>query len=137
MESRMIFKNTLTQTRGEAPQNKKRGISSVVAVLQTLWATRRLSDETLIELESVAPAAATFLMAKRWTEPVDMSEPPFDDKTRKIATRTADYISNRVKKGIVLDDRLPTALAQVAVGTGDGRASDVQSAWAHTPWTRI
>ena len=81
----------------------------------------KLSDETLIELESVAPAAATFLMAKRWTEPVDMSEPPFDDKTRKIATRTADYISNRVKKGIVLDDRCQRLLLRLrwAQATGE------------------
>ena len=39
----------------------------------------KLSDETLAELESVAPAAATFLIAKRRAEYVDMNEPPFDD----------------------------------------------------------
>ncbi len=80
-----------------------------------------LSDETLIELDSVAPAAAAFLMAKRWTEAVDMSEPPFDDRTRKIATRTADYISRRVKKGIVLDDRCQRLLLRLrwAQATGE------------------
>ena len=80
-----------------------------------------LSNETLIELDSVAPAAATFLMAKRWTEPVDMSEPPFDDRTRKIATRTADYISRRVKKGIVMDDRCQRLLLRLrwAQATGE------------------
>ena len=81
----------------------------------------KLSDATLIELESVAPAATTFLMAKRWTEPVDMSEPPFDDKTRKIAAQAADYISNRVKKGIVLDDRCQRLLLRLrwAQATGE------------------
>ena len=81
----------------------------------------KLSDKTLIELESVAPAVATFLMAKRWTEKVDTSEPPFDDKTRKIAARTADYISNRVKKGIILDDRCQRLLLRLrwAQSTGE------------------
>ena len=81
----------------------------------------KLSDKTLIELESVAPAAATFLMAKRWTEKVDTSEPPFDDKTRKIATQAADHISNRVKKGIVLDDRCQRLLLRLrwAQATGE------------------
>ena len=59
----------------------------------------KLSDETLAELESVAPAAATFLIAKRQAEHVYMSEPPFDDKTRRIAAKAADYISNRVNSG--------------------------------------
>ena len=81
----------------------------------------KLSDKTLIELESVAPAATTFLMAKRWTEKVDTSEPPFDDKTRKIATQAADHISNRVKKGIVLDDRCQRLLLRLrwAQSTGE------------------
>ena len=81
----------------------------------------KLSDETLIELESVAPAAATFLMAKRWTEKLDTSEPPFDDRTRKIAAQAADYISSRIKKGIVLDDRCQRLLLRLrwAQATGE------------------
>ena len=81
----------------------------------------KLSDETLIELENIAPAAATFLMAKRWTEKLDTSEPPFDDKTRKIAAQAADYISSRIKKGIVLDDRCQRLLLRLrwAQATGE------------------
>lgn len=81
----------------------------------------KLSDETLVELESVAPAAATFLIAKRQAEPIYMSEPPFDDKTRKIAAKAADYISNRVNSGIVLDDRCQRLLLRLrwAQATGE------------------
>ncbi len=73
----------------------------------------KLSDETLAELESVAPAAATFLIAKRQAEPVYTSEPPFDEKTRRIAAKAADYISNRVNAGIVLDDRCQRLLLRL------------------------
>ncbi len=73
----------------------------------------RLSDETLAELESVAPAAATFLIAKRQAEHVYKSEPPFDDKTRGIAAEAADYISNRVKAGVILDDRCQRLLLRL------------------------
>ena len=80
-----------------------------------------LSDESLAELESVAPEAATFLIAKRRAEHVYMSEPPFDDKTRGIAAKAADYISSRVNAGIVLDDRCQRLLLRLrwAQATGD------------------
>ncbi len=64
----------------------------------------KLSEDTLSELESVAPEAATFLIAKRQAEQVYKSEPPFDDKTRRIAAEAADYISSRVNTGIAQDD---------------------------------
>ena len=81
----------------------------------------KLSDETLAELENIAPAAATFLIAKRQAEQVYMSEPPFDDKIRKIAAKAADYISRRVNKGIVLDDRCQRLLLRLrwAQATGE------------------
>ncbi len=81
----------------------------------------KLSDETLAKLESVAPAAATFLIAKRRAEHVYMSEPPFDDKTRRIAAEAADYISNRVNTGIALDDRCQRLLLRLrwTQATGD------------------
>ena len=73
----------------------------------------KLNDETLAELESVAPAAATFLIAKRRAEHVYMSEPPFNDKTRRIAAKAADYISSRVDAGIELDDRCQRLLLRL------------------------
>ena len=83
----------------------------------------KMSDETLAELESVAPAAATFLIAKRRAEHVYMSEPPFDDKTRGIAAKAADYISSRsrVNAGIELDDRCQRLLLRLrwAHATGE------------------
>ena len=81
----------------------------------------KLSDETLVQLESVAPAAATFLIAKRRAEQVYMSEPPFDEKTRGIAAKAADYISSRGKAGIELDDRCQRLLLRLrwAQATGE------------------
>ena len=81
----------------------------------------KLNDETLVKLESVAPEAATFLIAKRRAEHVYMSEPPFDDKTRGIAAEAADYISSRANTGIVLDDRCQRLLLRLrwAQATGD------------------
>ncbi len=71
----------------------------------------KLSDETLAELESVAPAAATFLIAKRRAEHI--CTPPFDDKTRGIAAQAADYISSRVKAEIAIDDRCQRLLLRL------------------------
>jgi len=81
----------------------------------------KLSDETLAELENIAPAAATFLIAKRQAEQVYMGEPPFDYKIRGIAAKAADYISRRVNKGIVLDDRCQRLLLRLrwAQATGE------------------
>ena len=81
----------------------------------------KLSDETLAELESVAPAAATFLIAKRRAEHVYISEPPFDDKIRRVAAKAADYISSRVNAGIELDDRCQRLLLRLrwAQATGE------------------
>ena len=81
----------------------------------------KLSDETLAELESVAPAAATFLIAKRRAEHVYMSKPPFDEKTRKSAAKAADYISSRANAGIELDDRCQRLLLRLrwAQATGE------------------
>lgn len=64
-----------------------------------------MNDETLAALEGIAPAAATFLIARRRAEPVYGSEPPFDEKTRSIAAKAADYLSGRNGAGIPLDDR--------------------------------
>ena len=73
----------------------------------------KLSDETLAELERIAPAAATFLIAKRQAEPVAISDPPFDDKIRGIAAEAANYISTRVDSGITLDDRCQRLLLRL------------------------
>ena len=81
----------------------------------------KLDDETLAKLERISPAAATFLIAKRRAEHVDMNEPPFDDKTREIAENAADYISNRAAAGVAIDDRCQRLLLRLrwAQTTGD------------------
>ncbi len=65
----------------------------------------RMSNETLAALESVAPEAATFLIARRQAEAVYGSAPPFNGETRSIAAKAADYLSGRNDAGISLDDR--------------------------------
>ena len=80
-----------------------------------------LDEETLARLERVAPAAATFLIAKRKAAPISASEPPFDNETRGIAGQTADYISSRAAAGIALDDRCQRLLLRLrwAQATGE------------------
>ena len=82
---------------------------------------QELGDKTLAELESTAPAAAIFLIARRQAEPVYKIESPFDDKTRKIAAQAADYISDRADVGIALDDRCRRLLLRLrwAQATGE------------------
>ena len=91
--------------------------SSVASIMEDA----ELNDETLIKLENEAPEAATFLIAKRQAEPVYMSEPPFDDRIRRIAMNAANYISNRVNSGIRLDDRCQRLLLRLrwAQATGE------------------
>ncbi len=81
----------------------------------------KLNDETLAELESVAPEAATFLIARRQAEPVYTSEPPYDDRIRGIAAKAADYVSGRIDAGVVLDDRCQRLLLSLlwAQATGE------------------
>ena len=73
----------------------------------------KMSEETLAQLESVAPEAATFLIARGRVRQMDMSKPPFDDKTREIAAKAADYISSRIDEGVTLDDRCQRLLLRL------------------------
>ena len=90
------------------------------SVAYTLRDTK-LADQTLRELERVAPAAATFLIARRDAEQALATEPPLHCKARKIAAMAADYISNRVDTGIELDDRCRRLLLRLrwAQATGE------------------
>ena len=65
----------------------------------------KMSNETLAALESVAPEAAIFLIARRQAEAVYRNAPPFDEETRSIAAKASDYLSGRNDAGIPLDDR--------------------------------
>ena len=90
---------------------------SAAAVLRDIG----LRDETLGKLESVAPAAATFLIARRRAEQVYSSDPPFDAQTRESAREAADYIDHRVNGGISLDLRCRRLLLNLrwAQATGE------------------
>lgn len=80
-----------------------------------------LDHQTLTQLESIAPAAATFLVAKRRAERIYASEPPFDDDERRIAEQAANYISSRAAAGIALDNRCQRLLLRLrwAQATGE------------------
>ena len=81
----------------------------------------QLSDATLAELDSIAPAAATYLIARRRAEPFYHAKPPFDDHTRGIAGSAADYITERLNTGTELDDRCLRLLLRLrwAQATGE------------------
>ena len=82
---------------------------------------RKLNDDTLHKLERLAPATATFLVARQRAEQVDQSKPPFDYKTRKIAADAAEYVVNRADSGIELDQRCQRLLLRLkwAQATGE------------------
>ena len=58
---------------------------------------KKLSSVALKELEDSAPAAATFLLAKRQARAVYEVDPPFDGTTRSIAANVADFLSARAR----------------------------------------
>ena len=80
-----------------------------------------LSVEALTKLESIAPAAATFLIAKHQAEPIDAVEPPFDEKMRAFAGMTADFVSTRSAAGAGDDARCQRLLLKLrwAEATGE------------------
>ena len=82
---------------------------------------RSLDDDSLRELERMAPAAVTYLIARRRAEPLDATEPPLHRELRQIAASAADYISSRVDAGVRLDDRCQRLLLRLrwAQATGE------------------
>jgi hypothetical protein len=91
------------------------------ARVATVIGDHELSAETLAELETVAPAAAAFLLAKRQAAPVDAAEPPFDEETRELAGMTADFLSVRAAAGAGDDPRCQRLLLRMrwAQATGE------------------
>lgn len=80
-----------------------------------------MSTDTLIRLESVAPAAATYLIAKRRAGPIDALESPFDEDMRALAGTTANYLSARADAGAGGDSRCQRLLIRLrwAQATGE------------------
>ena len=83
----------------------------------------QLADETLSELEGIAPAAVTFLVAKRMAEPVDSTEPPFGNHAREVARKVVEYLLSRADAGVELDDRCNRILLRLR--------------WAHVTGERL
>ena len=81
----------------------------------------KLADETLSELEGIAPAAATFLVAKRRAGQTYAEVSAFDEDARRRAGEAADYIGDRVAAGVALDERCQRLLLRLrwAHATGD------------------
>lgn len=63
----------------------------------------RLSSDAIEDLEAVAPAAASFLIARRMADPLDVADEPYAADERATARRAADYLSNRSDR-MTMDD---------------------------------
>ena len=81
----------------------------------------QLDQKSLLELQRVAPAAAVYLIARRRAERVYLSDPPFDDDTRKVAGDVADYISSNPVSEVESDPRCQRLLLKLrwAQATGN------------------
>ena len=80
-----------------------------------------LGDEALARLENVAPAVATFLIARQKAEIVDTEEPPFNEGTRQVAMETADYISKRANSWTAEDVRCQRLLLRLRWAQATGQ----------------
>jgi hypothetical protein len=80
-----------------------------------------LSNKALEELEDLAPAAATFLIARDRAQAVFTAEPPLDEKVRAVARTTADFISGRSEASVRDDPRCQRLLIRLrwAQSTGE------------------
>jgi hypothetical protein len=63
-----------------------------------------LSATALKHLETIAPAAATFLIARQMAAPLDEAQPPYAADHRRLAGAAADYIASREATTDVADD---------------------------------
>ena len=74
---------------------------------------QRLDDKTLRELDGVAPATSTYLVARREAACLYGADLGSDDEMRHVAGNAADYISGRVDSGVELDVRCLRLLLQL------------------------
>ena len=72
-----------------------------------------LADETLEELEAIAPAAVTFLVAKRRAGHAYADVEAFDELARLRAGEAADYMAERAAAGVALDERCQRLLLRL------------------------
>ena len=74
---------------------------------------QRLDDKTLRELDGVAPATSTYLVARHEAAGLYDADLGSDDEMRHVAGNVADYISGRVDSGVELDVRCLRLLLQL------------------------
>ena len=73
----------------------------------------RLSFEAMAGLESFAPAAASFLIARRMAEPLETAAEPYSRVERAIAQQAAEYISGRRDRETANDPRCARLLLRL------------------------
>lgn len=73
----------------------------------------QLSSEALASLEGVAPAAASFLIARRLAEPLDEAVEPYGAKQRRIARDAADFLAGRRDRETTEDPRCARLLLRL------------------------
>ncbi len=81
----------------------------------------QLSSEAMAGLEGVAPAAASFLIARRMAEPLATADEPYSPAERAIAQQAADYISGRRDRETADDPRCARLLLRLRWAEATGQ----------------
>lgn len=81
----------------------------------------QLSSEALAELEGVAPAAASFLVARRMAESLETADEPYAPANRAVARHAADYISGRRDRETADDPRCARLLLRLRWAEATGQ----------------
>lgn len=74
---------------------------------------QRLDEDTLRDLERVAPAAVTYIVARRKADKLYTDALRNDREIREVAGNAAEYMSRRSDSGVELDDRCLRLLLQL------------------------
>ena len=90
-----------------------------------------LSAKTLTELEDVAPAAATFLIAKRRAGPIDAAEPPLTRRRAGSPARRQTFFQSR-RRGCRRRPPLSASSGSSTLGAGNRRSPTARRAWPYT-----
>lgn len=94
-------------------------------------ADANLLESAIVALESVAPAAAAFLVTRRMSEPLDQVTGAYDSDQRRIAAEAAAYLSSRSSE-VIDDARCARLLLRLRWAEATGQRL-LQGERGHTP----
>lgn len=81
----------------------------------------QLSSEAIAGLEGVAPAAASFLIARRMAEPLETADESYSAAERAVARQAADYLSSRRDRETADDPRCARLLLRLRWAEATGQ----------------